>query len=272
MYRNTHHSAHSVARLACMLLLCSVIMLGGMQGQARAAEVHAAAPVTVMKKPHLVAFMSEALQQRLSEAQPLEITLFGEYPEVIYQHQEVFVPEISIHRVDEESGRFEADAVLRTVDSAEQLGQRFTISGRFVSLVEVPVLSQRLLPDEVITESHISWQLVSSALLRDDTIYQPSRLMGLSPKRPMAAGRPIRLGDVEKPDVVRKHDLVTMIYRTPHLEIKTVGVAMSHGAEGQLIGVRNSSSGKTVKGTVMAPGVVVMVPVHHLSQLAAVHH
>lgn len=65
-----------------------------------------------------------------------------------------------------------------------------------VSLIDVPVPRHDLREDTEISESHIEWITMNQADLTKAVITDMDRLIGLSPRRFLPAGAPIRLSDV----------------------------------------------------------------------------
>lgn len=80
-------------------------------------------------------------------------------------------------------------------------------------------------------------------------------LMGKHARRVLAVGRPIEPEDVETDTsgalVVHTSDLVSLIAKVGHLQVKTRGEAIQSGRVGQLIQVRNLDSKTTVTGRVV---------------------
>ncbi len=79
---------------------------------------------------------------------------------------------------------------------------------------------------------------------------------GMIARRSIPAGTVLNLGLVQAPKVVRRGETVILLARASGMEIRMEGRAMSDGAIGDVIRVRNVSSGRVVEGTVVSPGVV----------------
>ncbi|MEQ9110681.1 MAG: flagellar basal body P-ring formation chaperone FlgA [Rhodospirillaceae bacterium] len=65
-----------------------------------------------------------------------------------------------------------------------------------VSLVDIPVPVQNLREDAKITTAHLHWVTVNQSDLSDNVITDMNRLIGLSPRRFLPSGAPIRSSDV----------------------------------------------------------------------------
>lgn len=65
-----------------------------------------------------------------------------------------------------------------------------------VTLVDVPVPRHDLREDTTISESHIEWVTMNQSDLTRNMITDADRLIGLTPRRFLAAGAPVRVSDV----------------------------------------------------------------------------
>ena len=72
----------------------------------------------------------------------------------------------------------------------------------------------------------------------------------------LGAGEPLRLGDVERPVLVHKGDLVTIVLRTASLQLTAQGKALDDGAFNALVRVENAKSHRVIDTAVTGPGLV----------------
>ncbi len=84
--------------------------------------------------------------------------------------------------------------------------------------------------------------------------------VGLEAKVTLYAGRPIHAGDLAQPSLVKRNQLVSVIYQVGGLTIRTDGRALERGAAGDVIQVMNLSSHMTVEGSVAPDGSVSVGP------------
>lgn len=93
------------------------------------------------------------------------------------------------------------------------------------------------------------------ALDASQKVVETAGLMGRHARRPIAAGRSIEPDDVETDTpgtlVIHTSDLVHLVAKVGHLQVKTRGEAMQSGRIGQRIQVRNLDSKATVTGRVV---------------------
>lgn len=177
-------------------------------------------------------------------------------------------PTIAVESLDYDrrTGRFTA---LVSVPADDPTAERHRISGRAWRMVEVPVLSERLNPGSEIQEHHLSWQRMRADKVRRQTVTDAGELLGMSPKRTVAPNRPIRSNDLQRPVMIDKGDVVTMVFRAGGLTLTASGRAVESGGRNGVIRVLNERSRLTVEARIVAPGqVVVGEAMPRLSQLS----
>ena len=154
---------------------------------------------------------------------------------------------------DPKSGRFSAQVL--APDDATPL-VRATLSGRAVEMTEVPALTRRVEPGEVIGRQDLQWISVPVDRVTRNTLADESRLLGKSPRRPIRAGRAILGSDLREPIVVEKNSIVTIRLETPHMVLTAQGRSLDQGADGDVIRVMNTKSKKIINATVQSNGEV----------------
>ena len=128
------------------------------------------------------------------------------------------------------------------------------ISGRFEEVVEVPTLVRRMYRGEVVKESDVGFSKVVERKLRSTSVMDKSELVGKELTRMVATGKLINERDVVVPSAVDKGDLVSVIYRTKNMELKTTGQVLEDGAVGDVIKVKNLKSGSILQAMVKNSG------------------
>ena len=81
-------------------------------------------------------------------------------------------------------------------------------------------------------------------------------VIGMVARRSVPAGAVLHPGLVQAPVVIRRGETVVLLARANGMEVRVEGRAMADGAVGDVIRVRNLSSGRVVEGVVVSPGVV----------------
>lgn len=158
---------------------------------------------------------------------------------------------------DNRSERFTA---ILAVPSGKGGMRRTQVRGRMFKTAEVPVLNRRVLIGEVITAQDIQWIKVRASRLQTNIIMNEADLVGHTPKRGLRAGDPIQATSVQRPVLVQKDSLVTMILRTPQMLLTAQGKALENGANGDVIRIRNPRSKTVIEAEVIGEGKVAVRP------------
>lgn len=91
---------------------------------------------------------------------------------------------------------------------------------------------------------------------RQDAIKQADMAVGHILTRSVKAGAVVYARNLELPKSVLKGQKILLLAKTGGIEVRVQGKALSDGANGELIKVRNLSSNRIVEGRVVSPGVV----------------
>jgi len=86
------------------------------------------------------------------------------------------------------------------------------------------------------------------------------QVIGKETRRILYPGRPILPGDIGAPAVVRRNQLVTLIYDNGALTITAEGRALARGGVGDHIKAMNMASHAVISGMVSAPGKIRVGP------------
>jgi flagella basal body P-ring formation protein FlgA len=157
--------------------------------------------------------------------------------------------------LDRRTNRFSALVVAPAGDPA---AQRVRVTGRVIEMAEVPVLARRLLAGTVIRKGDIRWIKMRADNIQRDTITDAGDLIGMVPTRSLRDGRPIQISQVERPLMVAKGSLVTMVLRGPAMLLTAQGRAQESGSKGDVIRITNTQSKQVVEAVVTGPGTVVV--------------
>jgi flagella basal body P-ring formation protein FlgA len=150
--------------------------------------------------------------------------------------------------------------------SGGRLQWRYT--GTAVETVEVAVAQRVFARGDVIREGDLTIERRPKSELTNEPVAAPADVAGMAARRAIRAGQAIRAADLAKPELVQKGDMVTLHYEVPGIVISMRGKATDSGAAGDVVGVLNVATKRTIQGIVIAPGrVSVLAP--QAAQLAA---
>jgi len=161
--------------------------------------------------------------------------------------------EIEQFRYDRRSGRFSA---VISGPVASSSARRMVYRGRAVEVIEVPVLAQALARGQTIKPGYLETRKFPVRRINGRTVTEAVDLIGMAARRSLRPNSPIRKNDVEKPKIVRKNTLISVVYKVRSLLITFRGRALEDGALGETVSVFNSRSRRTIQATVTGPNAV----------------
>ncbi len=133
---------------------------------------------------------------------------------------------------------------------------RVHVSGRVVSTIEVPVLARPIGRGDIIAARDLVWTRVRQDAVRRDMLVDADHIIGLTPRHELSAGQMVGATDLQKPIVVTRGSLVTMVLQTGSMSLSAQGRAVEEGSVGDVIRVINTHSNLTVEGKITAPNIV----------------
>ena len=155
--------------------------------------------------------------------------------------------------IDPRSNRFSA-LVTAPAGSAEAAVRR--IAGRLIRVIALPVLQHAMMPGDTIRARDIATARLDADRVAPDALSDARELIGKTPRRPLRAAEPLRLGDVQAPLLLHKGDIVTIILETPTLRLTAEGRALEDGAMCAPIHVANTRSGRVLDAHVVGADIV----------------
>ena len=138
--------------------------------------------------------------------------------------------------------------------------RRIRVTGRVHRVIDVPVLTRRVLAGEVIRKRDVKWIAMRGDRLQRDTIQDSGALIGKSPRRGLRAGVPVRVSDVRLPVLVPRRSLVTIMYRVRSMTLTAQGRALEDGGAGDTVRVANTQSNTVVQAVVTGANRVSVQP------------
>ncbi len=190
--------------------------------------------------------ISEALEQQ-DAADHVRASLIGKFGKNLYSSDTPMVIEIRDLTYDSKDMRWESTL---TIFQDGELATSIPVDGRYETLIEVPVLTKRLRNGDIIEEDDIVWQLEIEHRLRKQTVMNAKDMIGKTPRRVLSEKRPIRENELVAPVVMAKGALVNIEFKTANMEIRTTGEALTDGAMGELVRIRNTDSNIVVQARI----------------------
>jgi flagella basal body P-ring formation protein FlgA len=131
---------------------------------------------------------------------------------------------------------------------------RKRVTGRLHGTTEIPVAARRILKGEIINKSDLRWLKVRTSRLQNDAISNLEELIGKTPKRGIREGQAIRSSAIQRPILVKKGSLVTIILRAKKMLLTARGKALQSGSKGDVIRIANTQSNHTIEAEVTGSG------------------
>jgi len=153
-------------------------------------------------------------------------------------------------QVNPRSGQFVAIVRAPANDAFATLRR---LTGRAYPILEIPVLNREIAPGDVVREADLDWVKLPTERVSQNIVTSASQLVGMSPRRPVRMGEPLRLADMQPPLVIKKGDLVEVAFNSGALTLTARGRAMQSGAVGDTIDIVNPRSNRTLQGVVEGP-------------------
>ena len=135
-----------------------------------------------------------------------------------------------------------------------QVKENLTLAGRVTASVPVIVTAEKLRRGMVLNRDHLLLKERNMADLQDPCLDFQSAL-GKRLKRTVPMNTVLRRHDLERPVVIERRELVTMVIEKGVLQVQAKGLAVTDGKMGEQILVRNMRSKQEVPCTVIGPGV-----------------
>jgi len=169
---------------------------------------------------------------------------------------------------DERSGRFTA---IISAPANDPSAARYRLRGRTFKVQEVPVPARRITKGEVIRSRDIKWLKVRVSRMTDRTVINPEEIVGMTPRRVLAEGSTVEANEIERPLMVKRRSLVTLVLRTPTMTMTSKGRAMENGSVGDTIRISNTQSNTIIEAVVSGPNMATVVMSSYLPKQIAMN-
>ncbi len=201
----------------------------------------------VIGQAEIEAALRKALQRRGLAARS-DIEISGKAPQIQLAAGVSSALQVEQLEYDERSGRFNATVVADMT--------RLPVSGRTVTLVEVPVLNRRFATGEIIRKDDIDWVVLRGDQASRQGISDAERLIGQEVRRVLNAGQQVRASDLRTPLAVTKNAVVTMMLQTPRMQLTSKGKALEDGSVGDTVRIMNTQSKTVIEGVITSMNTV----------------
>ncbi|HVY00700.1 MAG TPA: flagellar basal body P-ring formation chaperone FlgA [Pseudorhodoplanes sp.] len=166
---------------------------------------------------------------------------------------------------DRRTGRFNIIILL----PGEHRNWRY--AGVASEVFEAAMLTRPVVRGEILRASDITVEKRPKSELTADMIADARLAVGQAAKRAMRPGQPLRQGDLMKPELVQRNEPVLIVYEVPGISLTLRGKALESGSEGDVVEVLNIQSKRTMQGTVIGNGQVLVSPATPPARVASIN-
>lgn len=134
------------------------------------------------------------------------------------------------------------------------------VSAHIAHYRNVVVLARPLPRGAQLTRQDLRMRKRATTTLLSGYIADIDNAVGMRLKRSLPEGYVLVPRSLERRNLVRRGQQVTLLANGSGLEVRSTGKALSDGAKGEVIAVKNTSSGSIVEGIVSGDGLVQVGP------------
>ncbi|MDJ0932098.1 flagellar basal body P-ring formation chaperone FlgA [Breoghania sp.] len=192
----------------------------------------------------------------VDEPQDLKISYDGQLPTVTADPSAREPVKLARLAYSAPIGRFDA---LFTMP-IQGLDLVFSVSGTAVRTVEIMTLAHRVARGATATAHDLQIFRVPRTSLRDDTVTDPDRIVGMALRRSRTSCSFLMADDFEEPLAVERRGKMIITYKVSGLTLTVQGQAMADAVTSDVIDVLNIQSQRTIQTVVTGPGRVSVQP------------
>ena len=127
-------------------------------------------------------------------------------------------------------------------------------------MVDTLTYARSLMAGEVIQPQDLTFAKVASFAVPGDAPRDSESVIGMMAKRPLRSGAPVSGHDVGPALVIRRDDVVDVVYRTDAINLVMQGKALDQASVGQSVSVLNPVSKKVFQAVAVGPDQAVVGP------------
>ncbi len=215
--------------------------------------------ITIRREATVIPYsqIEETLKKSLNEkgvSGRFKVSLNNGEPQMVIPSNLPENVEVSSFRHDNQKDYFQATLV---APSAENPVRKMLVSGFIDRIAVVPVLKNTLQNGDVIGRNDIELIEVPQKKVQHNAIMHADDLIGLTPRRIAYGGKFILANALEKPQLVKRGEKVSITFREGPLLLTAKGTALQSGAKGDYIRIKNAKSSRTIDAYITGSNQVV---------------
>jgi flagella basal body P-ring formation protein FlgA len=140
---------------------------------------------------------------------------------------------------------------LIAVESAGKEQARLWVKAEVRVFEAVVVSSQPMVFNEIVTNADVRLERRDISGLPARPFYRVEDVVGQQVLRAIAVNEALTQRNLDRPTIMRRGSAVVLVYETGAVRVETPGTAEENGRAGELIQVKNPSSGRLLRGRVL---------------------
>jgi len=120
--------------------------------------------------------------------------------------------------------------------------------------VEVLTYARSLAAGETINPEDVVWTTMQAHQAPADGPDDAALVAGLSARRALRAGAPVRAADLTRPQVIARGELIDVVYEAGGVSLTLRARAMENATQGEAFRVQNVESGRIIQVVASEPG------------------
>ena len=160
-------------------------------------------------------------------------------------------------QLDQRTGRFE---VVVNINSTANEDQNIILKGKAFAIIPMPVPNKHIGAGHLINKKDITWRKVRIKQQSFGVVGSMEQLLDHVAKRPLTAGRLIRMSDIRPQQLIKKGEFVTLHFKNKTMSLSTRGVSVEPGSRNQVIRIKNPRSKRIIEARVLGPNTAVVLP------------
>jgi flagella basal body P-ring formation protein FlgA len=126
--------------------------------------------------------------------------------------------------------------------------------------IDALAYTRNLATGDIVQPQDIAYAKIAAFALPLDAPRDADAVIGMVVRRPLRAGAPVAGHDVSLPLVIKRDDIVQVIYNSEGISLTLQGKAMAAAAVGEPLGVMNTVSNKVIQAVAVGPDQAVVGP------------
>lgn len=202
--------------------------------------------------------VSEAIKKELVEqghAEAVDLEFFG--GQTVFQIEAAKQAKILVEglKLNELQNKFSCDV---EVFADGRPYAKTNVSGKYYVLGDIYVPARHIEKGEIITPDMLKTITIRMNRVKPMFVVDRDKLLDKEAKKYLKEGKIINDRDIGTKILIRKNDIVTMVYQTDNMQITAKAQARQDGSKGEKIEIENTKSKKVLYGVVLDADTVIV--------------